>query len=155
MAPKQTVINIDDDKLKSILSKLEARIPPKPKEGMTLREIIQKSRPVINKALKRGYTYDEIVAILTEEGINIKAVTLKQYLAESTKTKRRKVEPSPALTAEPSTQTADKKLDTLPEIKASVEASVKTDAKPDVKTGSKPKSVVRGKFADIPSNEEL
>lgn len=151
MAPKQTVINIDDDKLKSILEKLESRIPPKPKKGMTLREIIQKSRPMINKALKRGYTYEEIAAFLTEEGINIKAVTLKQYLAESTKTKRRLAEPSPALTAEPSTQTADEKLDTLPEVKASVEA----DAKPDVKHRSKPSSVVRGKFADIPSNEEL
>ena len=151
MAPKQTVINIDDDKLKSILEKLEARIPPKPKAGMTLREIIQKSKPIIIKALKRGYTYEEIVAILIEEGINIKAATLKQYLAESTKTKRSKAEPSPAPTAEPSIQIADEKLDTLPEDKA----SVKTDAKPDVKPGSKPKSVVRGKFADIPSNEEL
>lgn len=150
MAPKQTVINIDDDQLKSILEKLEARIPPKPKEGMTLREIIQKSKPIIIKALKRGYTYEEIVAILAEEGINIKAVTLKQYLAESTKTKRRKVEPSPAPTTEPSIQIADEKLDTLPKDKASVEAEVK----PDVKRG-KPKSVVRGKFADIPSNEEL
>ena len=150
MAPKQTVINIDDDQLKSILEKLEARIPPKPKAGMTLREIIQKSKPIIIKALKRGYTYDEIVAILAEEGITIKAVTLKQYLTESTKTKRRKVEPSPAPTAEPSIQIADEKLDTLPKDKASVEAEVK----PDVKRG-KPKSVVRGKFADIPSNEEL
>lgn len=151
MAPKQTTIDIDEDKLKSILEKVSARTPPKPKSGMTLREAIQKSSPMINKALKRGYTYEELAAILTEEGISIKAVTLKQYLAESTKSSRRKAEPRRAPTIEPSTQTTNEKSDTRPEVKA----SVKADVKPDVKTGSKHSSVVRGSFADIPSNEEL
>lgn len=151
MAPKQTTIDIDEDKLRAILEKVEARTPPKPKSGMTLREAIQKSKPMINKALKRGYTYEEIAAILTEEGISIKALTLKQYLAETTKSKRRKTEPSSTLTASPSAMIVEDKPDTTPEAKA----EVITDIKPDTKSGRKPQAVVRGKFANVPSNEEL
>ena len=167
MPTKQTIINIDDNKLKSILDKVESRTPLKPKEGMTLREVIIKSKVMINKALKRGYTYEEIADILTEEGISIKAATLKQYLAESTKSKRRKAEPNSAPTGESSTQTAEEKTNTLPEVKTEVLAEAKpeakpevkpevlAEAKPEVKPDIKPKSIVRGNFANIPSNDEL
>ena len=166
MAPKQTVIDIDESKLKSLLEKGEARIPPKPKQGMTLKEVIMKSRAMINLALKRGYTYDEIAAILTEEGISIKGATLKQYLTES-KSKRSKTTPQSKPRKEPTTTTAklSSKQDINPETK--VEADTNLDIKPDIKTTkkvdnkqdssskAKSKSVVRGKFADIPSNDEL
>lgn len=165
MAPKQTVIDIDEDKLKSILSKVEARTPPKPKQGMTLREVIMKSKAMINKALKRGYTYEEIAAILTEEGISIKGATLKQYLTES-KSKRSKTTTTPTA-VEPTT--APEQLSSQPDIKPSVTAEAepkldtdsdikdreKSDTKSDTKASAKPKSVVRGKFADIPRNDEL
>ncbi|MDV2998182.1 MAG: hypothetical protein N4J56_007887 [Chroococcidiopsis sp. SAG 2025] len=165
MPPKQTVIDIDEDKLKSILSKVEARTPPKPKQGMTLREVIMKSKAMINKALKRGYTYEEIAAILTEEGISIKGATLKQYLTES-KSKRSKA--TPAGSAVEST-TAPEQLSSQSDIKPSataeaepkgeaqsdIKAQTKSDIKTDTKSSAKPKSVVRGKFADVPSNDEL
>jgi len=165
MPPKQTVIDIDEDKLKSILSKVEARTPTKPKQRMTLREVIMKSKAMINKALKRGYTYEEIAAILTEEGISIKGATLKQYLTES-KSKRSKTTPAP--TAVESTTAPEQllskpesQLDTSSEVepKGEARADRKTetgsDIKPDTKTKAKPKSVIRGKFADIPRNDEL
>jgi hypothetical protein len=165
MPPKQTVIDIDEDKLKSILLKVEARTPPKPKQGMTLREVIMKSKAMINKALKRGYTYEEIAAILTEEGISIKGATLKQYLTES-KSKRSKT-PTPLRAVDSPTATAE--LSSQPDIKPSataeaepnwsaqsdLKAETKSDIKPAPKAKAKPKSVVRGKFADIPSNDEL
>jgi hypothetical protein len=157
MPPKQTIINIDDDKLKSILEKVESRLPTKPKEGMTLREIILKSKAMINKALKRGYTYDEIAAILSEEGISVKGTTLKQYLADSTKSQRRKPEPD-----HPSDQTATvepplKLLTLLPSHQPNhrLLKRIKQDTETDTKVDTKRKSVVRGKFANIPKNEEL
>lgn len=165
MPPKQTVIDIDEDKLKSILEKVEARTPLKPKQGMTLREVIMKSKAMINKALKRGYTYEEIAAILTEEGISIKGATLKQYLTES-KSKRSKTTPTgSAVDSTTATEELSSKPDIKPEATAEAEPDLdtnldikperKSDIKPDTKAKAKPKSVVRGKFADIPSNDEL
>ncbi len=158
MPPKQTIINIDDDKLKSILEKVEARLPTKPKSGMTLREIILKSKSMINKALKRGYTYDEIAAILSEEGISVKGTTLKQYLADSTKSQRRK--PEPATTADqkatveppPEATQAQSQTETKP---LATKTDKNQDIKIDTKAATKNQSIVRGKFANIPSNEEL
>lgn len=166
MPAKQTVIDINDEQFKSILEKVEARIQPKPKQGMTLREAISKFKPTITKALKRGYTYEEVAAILTEEGISIKAATLKQYLAES-KGKKRPNETAPATGAKSSTQQAessaasDSKQDnksvapTSQEAQTDIKVEAKSDTKQETKEKSKPKSVVRGKFADIPSNDEL
>ncbi len=166
MAPKQTVIDIDESKLKSLLEKVEARIPPKPKQGMTLREVIMKSKAMINLALKRGYTYEEIAAILTEEGISIKGATLKQYLTES-KSKRSKTTPQPRPIKESTITTTElsSKPDINPETKAEVDTNLdiksdiktvkKADSKQDTISKVKSKSVVRGKFAEIPSNDEL
>ena len=165
MPAKETVIDINEEQFKSILEKVEARIQPKPKQGMTLREAIAKFKPTITKALKRGYTYEEVAAILTEEGISIKAATLKQYLAES-KGKKRSSETAPVNQSKSSTQNAeesaaDSKADELAQSsssindKANIEAEAKTDTQQENKLKNKPKSVVRGKFADIPSNDEL
>jgi hypothetical protein len=166
MPAKQTVIDINDEQFKSILEKVEARILPKPKQGMTLREAISKFKPTITKALKRGYTYEEVAAILTEEGISIKGATLKQYLADS-KTKKRPSETtsmSPSSSSTPAVKesaASDIKPDNLAqsassvEAEANIEAEAKADTKQEAKEKNKPKSVVRGKFADIPSNDEL
>ncbi|PSB26922.1 hypothetical protein C7B70_23210 [Chlorogloea sp. CCALA 695] len=166
MPVKQTVIDINEDQFKSILEKVEARIQPKPKQGMTLREAISKFKPTITKALKRGYTYEEVAAILTEEGISIKGATLKQYLADS-KTKKRPNETAPVSPGKSSTQKteesaasdtdSDTKSDSVRSIEseADIKTEAKSDTKQEAKEKNKPKSVVRGKFADIPSNDEL
>jgi hypothetical protein len=166
MPAKQTVIDINDEQFKSILEKVEARLPPKPKQGMTLREAISKFKPTITKALRRGYTYEEVAAILTEEGISIKGATLKQYLAES-KNKKRPNEIAPVSSAKSSTPTVDSlvvsdiKPDTKSvtptslETKTNIKAETNSDTKQNTKPAAKTKSVVRGKFADIPSNDEL
>jgi hypothetical protein len=166
MPAKQTVIDINEEQFKSILEKVEARIQPKRKQGMTLREAISKFKPTITKALKRGYTYEEVAFILTEEGISIKGATLKQYLAES-KGKKRPNETAPATEAKSSTQTTkeaaasdnkgDAQLASSSSIddKIDIEAEAEADTQQGTKEKNKPKSVVRGKFADIPSNDEL
>ena len=147
MSPKQTIINIDSDQLKSILEKVESRLPTKPKSGMTLREIILKSKAMINKVLKRGYTYDEIAAILSEEGISVKGTTLKQYLADSTKSQRRKPESATTAdqiaTVEPPSEAAH--APTQPSKEPSATKTDKNqDIKVDTKLATKSKSVVRG-----------
>jgi hypothetical protein len=166
MPVKQTVIDINEEQFKSILEKVEGRLPPKPKQGMTLREAISKFKPTITKALRRGYTYEEVAAILTEEGISIKGATLKQYLAES-KGKKRPSVTAPVSSAKSSTPTienlavSDIKPDTKSvtptslETETNIKAEAKSDNKQDTKPAAKSKSVVRGKFADIPSNDEL
>ena len=166
MPAKQTVLDIDESQFKSILEKVDARIQPKPKQGMTLKEAISKFKPTITKALRRGYTYEEVAFILTEEGISIKGATLKQYLAES-KGKKRAPETAPVSSSKLSTQTVDEsavsdikpdtklELNTSLDIEADTKARTKSDIKHDTKSAAKPKSVVRGKFADIPSNDEL
>lgn len=162
MPAKQTIIDINEEQFKSILEKVEARIQPKPKQGMTLREAISKFKPTINKALKRGYTYEEVAAILTEEGISIKGATLKQYLAES-KGKKRSTETAQVSPDKSSTHQAEESAasDTKSdfargiEAEADIKTEAKLDTKQEVKEKNKPKSVVRGKFADIPSNDEL
>ncbi len=141
MPPKQTIIKIDDDKLKALLEKVESRLPPKPKEGMTLREIILKSKGMINLALKRGYTYDEIAAILSEEGISVKGTTLKQYLADSTKSKIRK--PDQTDTVSPVPEAAEEKPESSTPQPATKQDK-KSDAKPDTKAGTISMSVVGG-----------
>ena len=166
MPVKQTVIDINDEQFKSILEKVEARIQPKPKQGMTLREAISKFKPTITKALKRGYTYEEVAAILTEEGISIKAATLKQYLAEL-KGKKRANETASANQAKSSTPTDEQLESSGSEVdnrsqsassidnKTDIKADAKSETKQEAKEKNKPKSVVRGKFADIPNNDEL
>jgi hypothetical protein len=110
---------------------------------MTLREIILKSKAMINKALKRGYTYDEIAAILSEEGISVKGTTLK-HPADSTKSQRRKPEPD-----HPSDQTATvepplKLLTLLPSHQPNhrllkrIKQDTETDTKVDTKRKSRP-----------------
>lgn len=60
--------------------KLQA-LPDKPKEVWSLRETIALLQDEITSALSRGYTYDEIVKVLADKGINITTSSLKRYLA--------------------------------------------------------------------------
>lgn len=55
-------------------------LPDKPKEAYSLRETIALLQTPIKAALARGYTHEEIVKILGEEGIQITASSLKRYL---------------------------------------------------------------------------
>lgn len=165
--PKQLHLDINEEKLKSILDKVSERTPEKPKPGMTLKEVILRSKSVIRQALKRGYTYDEIAVILSEEGIPVKGATIKQYLSEASRTRRTTKGKaatgstgnlrSESQTARP--QESETLPETVPETKTETPAEAQTEKKSSPASTSstrKPsKSVVRGKFADIPSNDEL
>ncbi len=140
MSKKQPILDLNPDKLKDILERVEKKLPPKPQEGLSLKQVILKSRPMINRALKRGYSYDEVAAILTEEGVPVKGATLRQYLTESKPKKSKGVSEQPMI------------LETeVP----SVEIPAVATKGASVASKSKAKSVVKGSFSDIPSNEDL
>ncbi len=55
-------------------------LPDKPKEELSLREAVEQMRDSVRSALAKGYTYQELAAMLTEKGIKISAFTLKNYV---------------------------------------------------------------------------
>jgi hypothetical protein len=55
-------------------------LPDKPKEDMSLREAIEQMREPLRAALLKGYTYQELAAMLSDQGIKISAFTLKNYV---------------------------------------------------------------------------
>ena len=75
------------DKLQTTLDKLE-HLKAKPKEELTLRESIYFLRDKLKKALKKGYSYQDLSEILAEQDILISAATLKQYLTDISKESR-------------------------------------------------------------------
>jgi len=65
-------------------------LPVKEPEELALREAIHEMLPEIEGVLARGYSFDEVAGILSQNGIQIKGATLKQYLREARKSRSRK-----------------------------------------------------------------
>jgi type I site-specific restriction-modification system R (restriction) subunit len=63
------------------------QLPEKPKEIWTLKEAIDLLQDSISTALKRGYNYEEVAAMLADQGIQISISSLKRYLASTKKEK--------------------------------------------------------------------
>lgn len=55
-------------------------LPEKPKEKLLLREAVDQLQDQIKAALAKGYNYDEVAAMLTNQGIEISPATLKRYV---------------------------------------------------------------------------
>ncbi|WP_175838379.1 hypothetical protein [Burkholderia anthina] len=76
----------------AVARRLDA-LPPKPahEHHVTVCEAVNAMRPQINGAQQKGYTFEEIVQQLAEEGVDISASTLRyamQRVAKSHKTGR-------------------------------------------------------------------
>ncbi|QZZ19091.1 hypothetical protein J5X98_16910 [Leptothermofonsia sichuanensis E412] len=54
-------------------------LPEKTKEELSLREAVGQMQEQIKAALDKGYNYEEIAKMLSEKGIKISALTLKNY----------------------------------------------------------------------------
>ncbi|MFM2312722.1 MAG: hypothetical protein RLZZ04_1998 [Cyanobacteriota bacterium] len=72
------------DTLQTALSKLE-QLESKPKSELNLRESIFFLKDKLHSALKKGYSYQDLSEILSEQEILISAATLKQYLTDMSK----------------------------------------------------------------------
>lgn len=55
-------------------------LPEKPKEQLSLKEAIAQLQEPLRAALAKGYSYQELAAMLAETGIHISAFTLKNYV---------------------------------------------------------------------------
>jgi hypothetical protein len=65
------------DQVGSLLQDLSA----KPKQEMSIREAIDQLRGPIQAAMAKGYTYEDIVQILSESGISTTVTTVKRYIS--------------------------------------------------------------------------
>ncbi|MBD2157034.1 hypothetical protein [Leptolyngbya sp. FACHB-16] len=84
MAPRKgrspVSANVSQQSLELATSAL-ADLPEKPKTNYSLREAIGQLQDVINTALERGYSHQEVAEMLGEQGIRISPASLKSYLA--------------------------------------------------------------------------
>jgi hypothetical protein len=55
-------------------------LPAKPKENFSLREAVDQLRDPLKTALSKGYSYQDLASMLHEQGIEISASTLKNYV---------------------------------------------------------------------------
>lgn len=95
--PKATVVKQDSiEQTNTFLQSL----PEKPKENLSLREAIDQMQDSLREALSKGYNYQELAALLTEQGIKISAFTLKNYVPSG----RRRNSKAQAAKAAPTTR---------------------------------------------------
>jgi hypothetical protein len=66
------------------------QLPEKEREELALREAIFEMLAEIEGVLARGYSFDEVAGILSQNGVEIRGATLKQYLREARKSRSRK-----------------------------------------------------------------
>lgn len=71
-------------KLDNISQRL-GELSKKEKSQLNLRESIYYLRHKLKRALKQGYSYEDLAQILAEQNITISATTLKQYLSDTVK----------------------------------------------------------------------
>lgn len=75
--PKATIVSkLAVDHASSFLQDL----PEKPKENLSLREAVDRLRSEIQAAFAKGYSYEEVAQLLNQQGIDISASTLKNYV---------------------------------------------------------------------------
>jgi len=70
---------VKQDKVGEAMTFLK-ELPDKPKEDMSLREAVGHLRDEIKDALGKGYSYADLAKMLTDQGIKISALTLKNYV---------------------------------------------------------------------------
>jgi len=75
--PKTTLVQT------SVIQQVETllqSLPEKQAEEVSVRGAVHQLQDQLKSALERGYSYDELVRILAEQGISLTASTLKAYL---------------------------------------------------------------------------
>lgn len=112
-------------------------LPEKPREKLSLREVVDALREHITAALDKGYSYEDITAMLAAQGVSIAPSSLKHYLARSNRQikakgtapagRRRQTKEAEALQAE-----------LAPQFEEQVELSLEEAAEPAPRRGRKP-----------------
>ena len=90
-APRSTT-KIAPPSIAQLTATLDA-LPEKPKESYSLRAAVSELYAPLTKALSRGYSYEEIAALLAKHGIKISVFSLKRYLSLTKAEQRQRSEP--------------------------------------------------------------
>ena len=85
MAQKRTKRMMITRSLADRLSQKLEQLPEKKKTELTPKELIFEKSEQLDSALAKGYDYDDLVALLKEDGIQLSKTTLRQYLSEARK----------------------------------------------------------------------
>lgn len=85
MAKSRTKRTMIKRSLADKLSQKLEQLPAKQKTELTPKEFIFENSEQLDSALERGYDYDDLIAILKDDGINLGKTTLRQYLREARK----------------------------------------------------------------------
>jgi hypothetical protein len=70
---------VKQDKVDQAMTFLK-ELPDKPKEDLSLREAVGHLKDSIKDALSKGYSYADLAKMLTDQGIKISTLTLKNYV---------------------------------------------------------------------------
>jgi hypothetical protein len=65
------------------------QLPEKNKEDLSLREAVEQIRGQLEAALAKGYSYEELTALLVDQNIVISPATLKRYVPTRTRRSRK------------------------------------------------------------------
>jgi len=125
-------------------------LPEKPKEDLSLKEAVERMKEPLQLALGKGYSYDSLAKMLSEQGIKISALTLKNYLPSgrraAAKAKAAKVKKG---TAEAAVETNAAPPEPIVEVAVSVPESEPTSKK---SAGGRPKAAAKAKAEPQPAS---
>ncbi len=105
MTQKRTKRTTITRSLADKLSQKLEQLPEKKKTELTPKEFIRENSLQLEIVLNKGYSYDDLIGILKDDGIQLSKTTLRQYLSEA-----RKHRANPNEGAEDKTHQADKTL---------------------------------------------
>ena len=125
-------------------------LPEKVKEKLSLREAVDTLREQITAVLDKGYSYEDIAAMLEKQSISIAPSSLKHYLARSNRQLKQEVgtQPRRRRAATKSVEAeADTEAEELPEMAAIAEPEAEPAPK---RRGRPPASESASKAAKAP-----
>lgn len=105
--------SVTPDTVQQAIAYLED-LPEKTKENLSLKETVLHMQDEIKAALAKGYSYEDIAKMLSDKGIKISALTLKNYApsgkrqsskAKTSRPRKAKETSSEASVSEPATAT--------------------------------------------------
>lgn len=120
-------------------------LPEKRKEELSLREAVDQMQDQIRAALAKGYNYNDIAKMLSDKGIKISALTLKNYAPsgrrQASKAKARRPRKSSSNAAAPLDEVSLEGISTSPRSSQASEPEVKAEPSPTRPRRGRTKSV--------------
>lgn len=116
-------------------------LPAKPKENFSLREAVDQLRDPLKAALSKGYSYQDLALMLHDQGIEISASTLKNYVPSGKRQVSKTKVAATKSTARGKRSTAAKTSETMSKIaSADEEVSIVVEAAPEATPEAAPEA---------------